>query len=82
MDKPTWEAVEGEPGRVDYTDRLPVAGGWLYRTRVHEGLALVFVPRAGRAAATPGSQQPRPLRATASRSGGEASEKETAEQQH
>jgi hypothetical protein len=82
METPSLERVAGEPGRVDYTDRLRVSGGWLYRTRVHEGVALVFVPRAGRAAATPGSQQRRPLRATASRSGGEASEKETAEQQH
>jgi len=34
------EAVSGEPGRVDFTDRLKIESGWLYRTRVHEGLAL------------------------------------------
>ena len=36
--------MAGEPGRVDFTDRLMVEGGWLYRTRVHEGVALTFVP--------------------------------------
>lgn len=40
----TWEAIAGEPGRPDYTDRLAVPGGWLYRTRVHDGIALAFVP--------------------------------------
>jgi hypothetical protein len=41
-----WSPVAGEPGRADYTDRLRVLGGWLYRTRVHEGVAMTFAPAA------------------------------------
>jgi hypothetical protein len=44
MEKSRWEGVAGEPGRADYTDRLRVPGGWLFRTRAAEGVALVFVP--------------------------------------
>jgi hypothetical protein len=43
MNENKWEPVAGEPAR-DYTDRLKVVGGWLYRTQVREGIALVFVP--------------------------------------
>jgi hypothetical protein len=44
MGETTWEGVAGEPGRADYTDRLRVPGGWLYRTRAGGGAALAFVP--------------------------------------
>ena len=44
MEKSQWEGVAGEPGRADYTDRLRVASGWLFRTRATERVALVFVP--------------------------------------
>jgi hypothetical protein len=35
-----WEVV------AEDTDRLPVRGGWLYRTRGGGGIALCFVPDA------------------------------------
>jgi hypothetical protein len=44
MSDEKWESVVGEPGRADYTDRLSVPGGWLYRTRAAAGVALAFVP--------------------------------------
>jgi hypothetical protein len=37
-ERPKWEVV------ADDTERLPVRGGWLYRTRSHGGVALCFVP--------------------------------------
>jgi hypothetical protein len=37
-EKPKWEVV------AEDTERLPVRGGWLYRTRSHGGIALCFVP--------------------------------------
>jgi hypothetical protein len=53
-----WEAVAGEPGPADYTDRLKVEGGWLYRTRVHEGVSLTFVPGQSRIPAKKDSRPP------------------------
>lgn len=56
-----WEGVAGEPGRADYTDRLRVPGGWLYRTRAGGTVALAFVPKASESAAgPPRSPAPRP----------------------
>jgi hypothetical protein len=47
MTLPSWEAVNRE-GIVASTDRMKVAGGWLYRSRLHcaeyDSLAMVFVP--------------------------------------
>jgi hypothetical protein len=39
-EQPKWEVV------ADDTDRLPVRGGWLYRSRGDGSVALCFVPDA------------------------------------
>ena len=39
-EQPKWEGV------ADDTDRLPVRGGWLYRTRGGGSVAVCFVPDA------------------------------------
>jgi hypothetical protein len=45
-----WKAVS--TGQQLYTDRLPVPGGWLYRTAFYNGapisVATTFVPDSGR----------------------------------
>ncbi len=41
-----WETVTATVGRTDHTDRLKVEGGWMYRTRVHDSIAVIFVPPA------------------------------------
>jgi hypothetical protein len=39
-----WEPIQEDPGESK-TDRLRIAGGWLYRTIVHDAaVAVVFVP--------------------------------------
>jgi hypothetical protein len=37
-----WETVQ--QNETDETQRLKIAGGWLYRTLNNQGVALVFVP--------------------------------------
>jgi len=39
---PTWEMVTEEPH--EFTDRLEVPGGWLYRTEIRSYVAMCFVP--------------------------------------
>jgi hypothetical protein len=39
-----WETVQTN-GETDTTERLMIAGGYLYRTNVDGDVALVFVPR-------------------------------------
>jgi hypothetical protein len=56
MDNPSWEGIAGTAGRVDYTDRLKVEGGWLYRTRTREGVALTFVQANGTARYAPAAK--------------------------
>ncbi len=41
-----WQEVNREVDAT--TSRMPVLGGWIYRTWTPQGVALVFVPRTSR----------------------------------
>lgn len=40
-----WETMQ-DNDPTDQTQRLRIAGGWLYRTVAHGGVAMIFVPAA------------------------------------
>ena len=41
-DRRDWETLQ--QNESDSTDRLKIAGGWLYRTTTPVGTAMVFIP--------------------------------------